>query len=124
MAEQAELTATPRRTLFDGATVFGLLGGLVLVALAIALGGSAGAFLNGPGLLIVIGGTLAVTTMSFPLSDVLHTFGGLGSTVFYRERDPQDVAYTMLELADFCRRQGVLKLQGEPLQKFIREPFL
>jgi chemotaxis protein MotA len=124
MAEPVELTATPRRTLFDGATVFGLLGGLVLVAAAIALGGSAGAFLNGPGLLIVVGGTLAVTTMSFTLADVLHTFSGLGSTVFYRERDPQDVAYTMLELADFCRKQGVLKLQGEPLQKFIREPFL
>ena len=124
MAEPAEITATPRRTLFDGATVFGLLGGLVLVAAAIALGGSAAAFLNGPGLLIVVGGTLAVTTMSFTLADVAHTLTSLRSTVLYRERDPQDVAYTMLELADFCRKQGVLKLQGEPLQKFVREPFL
>ena len=124
MAEQAELTATPRRTLFDGATVFGLLGGLVLVIAAIAIGGSASAFLNFPGLLIVLGGTLAVTTMSFTLADVLHTFASLGSTVFYRERDPRDVAYTMLELADFCRKQGVLRLAGEPLQKFAREIFL
>ncbi len=124
MAEPAELTATPRRTLFDGATVFGLLAGLTLVVIAIALGGSAGAFLNGPGLLIVLGGTLAVTCMSFSLADILHTFKGLGSTVFYRERDPQDVAYTMLELADFCRHHGVLKLQGEAILKFAREPFL
>ena len=124
MAEPAELTATPRRTLFDGATVFGLLAGLALVVLAIALGGSAGAFLNGPGLLIVLGGTLAVTCMSFSVADIRTAFKGLRSTVFYRERDPQDVAYTILELADFCRHHGVLKLQGEPIQKFIREPFL
>ena len=91
---------------------------------AIALGGSASAFLNFPGLLIVIGGTLAVTTMSFTVADVGRTFAVLRSTVFYRERDPQDGAYTMLELADFCRKQGVLRLQGEPLHKFGREPFL
>ncbi len=124
MAEQVELSATPRRVLFDAATVFGLLGGLALVLLAILLGGSIRAFFNFPGLLIVIGGTLAVTAVSFTLADVARTFGILGSTVYYRERDPQDVAYTMLELSDFCRKHGVLRLQGEPLERFAREPYL
>jgi chemotaxis protein MotA len=124
MAEQLDITATPRRTLFDGATVFGLLGGLALVVAAILLGGSAGAFLNFPGLLIVIGGTIAVTAVSFTLGDMVRTFAVLGSTVFYRERDPQDVAYTMLELSDYSRKHGVLRLQGEPLQRFAKEPFL
>ena len=124
MAEQAEITATPRRTLFDGATVFGLAGGLVLVFLAILFGGSIGAFFNIPGLLIVVGGTLAVTAVSFNMGDLVHTIRVLGSTVFYRERDPQDVAYTMLELSDFARHQGVLRLQGELLDRFHKEPFL
>ncbi|MBM3515365.1 MAG: flagellar motor protein MotA [Alphaproteobacteria bacterium] len=39
-------------------------------------------------------------------------------------RDPRDVAYTMLEIADFGRRHGVLRLQGAPLKKFEREPVL
>jgi chemotaxis protein MotA len=124
MSEQAEITAVPRRTLFDGATVFGLAGALALIIAAIVLGGSAGAFFNLPGLLIVVGGTFAVTTVSFNLGDVGRTFGVLSNTVFYRERDPQDAAYSMIELADFCRKHGVLRLAGAQLEKFGREPFL
>ena len=124
MAEQAEITAAPRRTLFDGATVIGLVAALGLIAAAIFVGGSPGAFINLPGLLIVVGGTFAVTTVSFTLGDVARTFGVLGATVFYRERDPQDAAYSMLELADYCRKHGVLRLAGQALEKFAREPFL
>jgi chemotaxis protein MotA len=123
MADIAEFTTAPRRTLFDGATVFGLLGGLALVVAAIALGGSAGAFLNFPGLMIVLGGTLAVTTMSFSTADVARTFSVLHATVFYRERNPREIAYTMLELAEFCKRQGILRM-NDVLDRFGREPFL
>lgn len=125
MAEQVEkLTALPRRTMFDGATVLGLAGGLVLVAIAIVLGGSAGAFFNIPGLLIVVGGTVAVTTVCFTMADVARTIAVIGSTFLARDRDPQDVAYTMLEVSDYCRKHGVLRLQGQPLQRFAKEPLL
>lgn len=125
MAEQVEkLSALPRRIMFDGATVIGLAGGLVLVAIAIALGGSAGAFFNIPGLLIVVGGTVAVTTVCFTMTDVARTIAIIGSTFLARERDPQDVAYTMLEVSDYCRKHGVLRLQGQPLQRFVKEPLL
>jgi chemotaxis protein MotA len=124
MSEQAEITAAPRRTLFDGATVFGLAAALGLIVVAIFLGGSPEAFINLPGLLIVFGGTFAVTTVSFTLGDVGRTFGVLGGTIFYRERDPQDAAYSMLELADYCRKHGVLRLAGAQLENFSREPFL
>ena len=124
MSEQAEITAAPRRTLFDGALVFGLAGALALIAGAIFIGGSPGAFINLPGLLIVVGGTFAVTTVSFSLGDVLRTFGVLGGTVFYRERDAQDAAYSMLELADYCRKNGVLRLGGQLIEKFAKETFL
>src|SRR5690348_12781054 len=123
MAEIAEFQATSRRTLFDGATVFGLLGGLALVIAAIAIGGSMATFLNIPGLLIVLGGTLAVTTMSFSMADVSRTAQVLHATVFFRERNAREVAYTMLELAEFCKRQGVLRM-GELLERFGREQFL
>src|SRR5262249_13051988 len=95
-----------------------------LIAAAIVAGGSPGAFFNLPGLLIVVGGTLAVTTVSFNLGDVVRTFAVLGGTVFYRERDPQDAAYSMLELADFPRKHGILRLSGQALEKFARESFL
>ena len=130
MAEHAEklsgdrMPVLARRTMFDGATVLGLAGGLLLVVLAIGLGGSASAFFNIPGLLIVVGGTFAVTTVCFTMSDVARTIAVIGSTFMSRERDPQDVSYTMLEVSDYCRKHGVLRLQGQPLQRFVKEPLL
>ncbi len=125
MAEHVEkIPHLARRTMFDGATVLGLAGGILLVMIAIGLGGSASAFFNIPGLLIVVGGTMAVTTVCFTMSDVGRTVAVIGSTFMARERDPQDVAYTMLELSDFARKHGVLRLQGQPLQRFVKEPLL
>jgi chemotaxis protein MotA len=91
---------------------------------AIVFGGSPAAFFDLPSVLIVIGGTFAVTTVCFSFADVAQTFAVLGSTVVHRERGAQDVAYAMLELADYCRRHGVLGLQGAGLARFAAEPFL
>ncbi|MBL8628080.1 MAG: MotA/TolQ/ExbB proton channel family protein [Rhodospirillaceae bacterium] len=124
MAEQADISAITRRNKYDNATIFGLAAAALFIATAIGLGGSAGAFIDIPSVLIVIGGTLAVTTVCFSLSDMRKTAAALRETVISRERDFQDAAYTMLELADYCKRNSVLKLQGQPLARFAREPFL
>lgn len=124
MAEQADLKAAPRRILFDAATVFGFLAAVTLVTAAILLGDTPSAFINVPSLLIVVGGTFAITATGFNLADVGRTFGVLGSTVFYRVRDPAQAAVAMLDVAEFCRHKGVLPLQGELVDRFSREPFL
>ena len=124
MAEHVETSPLLRRVQFDGATVLGLAGALLLIALAIVFGGSARAFIDVPSLLIVLGGTLAVTTICFSLNDVRQTISVMGSTVVRRERDPRDVAYTVLELADYSRKHGVLGLQGSALARFASETFL
>lgn len=124
MAETIELTATPRRTLVDGATLLGLAAAFALILTAMVLGGAADFFFNLPAALIVVGGTLAVTTICFSFTDITRTFAILSTTILYRERDARDTAYTMLELADFCRKNGALKLQGAPLLRFTAEPFL
>ncbi len=52
-------------------TIFGLLGGVVLLTGMVILSPeNAGAFLNVPGLIVVIGGTLAATLVSRPVSEV------------------------------------------------------
>jgi chemotaxis protein MotA len=124
MAEQVDITAITRRNKFDNATIFGLLAATLFIAAAVAFGGSVGAFIDLPSIFIVIGGTIAVTTVCFSLSDMKKTAAALRETVVSRERDFQDAAYTMLELADYCKRNSVLKLQGQPLARFAREPFL
>lgn len=124
MAEAMEITATPRRTIVDGATLLGLGAAFALIVAAMVLGGAADFFFNAPAILIVVGGTLAVTTVCFSFTDITRTAGILGTTVMYRERDARDIAYTMIELADYCRNNGALKLQGAPLLRFSSEPFL
>ena len=44
----------------DIATVIGLVGGTILVAVSILIGGSFSVFINIPGLLIVVGGTSGI----------------------------------------------------------------
>ncbi len=124
MSDTADITAAPRRTLVDGATLIGLAAAFALIALAVIVGGTLELFFNLPAALIVLGGTLAVTIVCFSFRDLAEAAGALGSTVLYRERDPRDTAYTMLELADFCRTNGALKLQGAPLLRFVKEPIL
>lgn len=124
MAEQAELTAVPRGIRFDGATVLGLAAAALFVGVAVIFGGAPSAFVDLPALLIVLGGTAAATTVCFSFQDLRLTAEMLKDTIVTRERDAQDSAYTMLELADFCRRNGTLHLQGAPLARFRREAVL
>lgn len=124
MSDTADITAAPRRTVVDGATLTGLACAFALIVTAVLIGGAADFFFNLPAALIVIAGTLAVTTVCFSFADMARTASILITTVVHRERDARDTAYTMLELADFCRLNGTLKLQGAPLLRFINEPFL
>ncbi|WP_142848906.1 motility protein A [Telmatospirillum sp. J64-1] len=113
------------RTGLDLATVVGLGGGLLLIAIAITLGGSPGAFIDIPAVLIVIGGTLAVTTVSFSLTEMARTIGVLGKTVRYQTRDPAEAAITLVQISEGLRKNhnGLLGLQGV-IDGLGREPFL
>lgn len=124
MSDTADITAAPRRTVVDSATLLGLGCAFTLIFAAVIMGGAADFFFNLPAALIVIAGTLAVTTVCFSFRDIMETATITGTTVVFRERDARDTAYTMLELADFCRLNGALKLQGAPLLRFVGEPFL
>jgi len=113
--------AEPRR--FDGATVIGLAGGLVLIAAAIILGGAWAAFVDLPAVLIVIGGTAAVTTISFNLSDLRTAQSIVAKSLFTATRDPGDAARNVIALAQAARQQGTLVLQDH-LRPLRHEPYL
>ncbi|MGQ9370970.1 motility protein A, partial [Azospirillum sp. A39] len=53
----------------DAATLLGLAAAVGVIVAAVVLGGAPGAFVDTPSLLIVLGGTLAVTTAGFSLAD-------------------------------------------------------
>lgn len=124
MAEEAEAIEIVRpRTSMDAATVLGILAGFAMIGSAIAFGGSPSSFINIPSVLIVIGGTLAVTTACFSVGEMFRTVRVVLTTVFYRSRDASEAAIQVLQIADLARKKGVLALQNV-VENVTGEPFL
>jgi chemotaxis protein MotA len=96
----------------DIATLIGLIFGLAVIGIAIATGGDVGLFVNLPGILIVLGGTLAATLIKFRLVDMISAFA-LGMRTAFREvaSDPNKIYKDVLEMAAAARKSGVLALQ-------------
>jgi chemotaxis protein MotA len=97
----------------DVATLFGVLGALLVIGLAMTLGGSPGSFVDVPAILIVVGGTFMVTTTSFTLDEVAHTPKVMLRAVVYYAISPRDAALRILHLADIARQHGPFALQKE-----------
>lgn len=104
----------------DLATVVGVFGAFAVISGAIVLGGSAGMFVNIPSLVVVIGGTLAVTLGQISIAQFIGSFKvGLGA-FFYKTSSPNEVIDEAIELANVARKEGILALEG----KEINDPFL
>ncbi|HAA90247.1 MAG: MotA/TolQ/ExbB proton channel [Thermoanaerobacterales bacterium 50_218] len=95
----------------DLATAIGLLSGLFLLVWAIKLGGPLDAFLHLPSLMIVVGGTLAATLISYPLKSVIGVFGVLKKAFFNKLQDPAEIINTLVKFAEKARREGLLALE-------------
>ncbi|MFH1058019.1 MAG: MotA/TolQ/ExbB proton channel family protein [Pseudomonadota bacterium] len=94
----------------DLATIGGIILGMVLIFGAIFLGGDAATFINGPSLMIVMGGTLASTLITFPLRDVGLAFQMATQVFAQRKVDPNDVVRVIITVAQISRRQGLVAL--------------
>lgn len=109
---RSRVPARPNRAAsLDLATLIGVVGGFAMIGLAMFLGGSVGNFVNLPGILIVLGGTFLVTTISFTLEEVARAQSVMLRAVLYRGERPHEAALQMLNLAEQSRRKGVLTLQ-------------
>jgi chemotaxis protein MotA len=113
---------TKKRLSVDLATLFGLVGALVVVSTAIFLGGSVAAFVNVPALVLVIGGTLLVTLMKFSFRQFLNAnkiaFKAFGS----RAADAEDLIDRSIMLATEARANGLLALEDADVpDEFFRK---
>ena len=104
----------------DIATVLGLIGTSCTIAAAIFLGGGAAIFLNAPSLLIVIGGTITVTLMKYPLAHTLSATKVAMKAFFHQGETAEELIQQGIELATIVRKDGVLGLEGREISnKFL-----
>lgn len=114
---------SPTRSRLDHATLFGLTAGFGLVVAAIVLGGSVGAFFDLPAVLIVIGGTLVVTMISFSLGDIMRLPAVVLKALLHSIPEAGSTALHMLRLAELARKRGILGLD-QMLDTMRHEPFV
>ena len=94
----------------DIASFIGIISGLSLIISAIFLGGELHNFVNIPGLMIVFGGTIATTLITFQFRDVVAAFKAAYFVFSKDKEDPNDAVATMIELSHMSRRQGLMHL--------------
>ena len=108
----------------DIASAAGLLGGvaIIVISIAIAPGASFKAFIDYPSLMVVIGGALAATLISFPLKQVLSAFRVWKNVMFNSPQDVPGLIEQLVSLAETARRDGLLALEGR-LEE-VKNPFV
>jgi len=106
----------------DIATIAGVISAFGLVVLAIFMGGGLNIFVNVPALMIVVGGTLGVTMICYPLKDVLGVFKVVQKTIFSKTISVKELIERFVNFANKTRREGILALETEI--KDVQDEFL
>jgi len=96
----------------DLLTLLGLLVGITTIVAAIATSSGLASFLNIPGFLIVVVGTLAVTLIKHRMTSVVSAFRmAFGEAFRDRTEEPLDLILQIRDLADIVRKKGILGLE-------------
>ena len=108
----------------DIATIIGLLGGTVLVVLAVATGGNILLFINFPGLLIVVGGTIAANFIKFSMADVINSVRVAMKAFMVKIDPPDEIMEKMVSIAKVAKERGLMALENEkPDDEFAAKAF-
>lgn len=106
----------------DLATLIGVIGALGAIVAAILMGGEFIMFVNTPGLMIVVGGTFAVTLMKFPLGLTLSAFSIALKAFIHKAQNPSQIIEQSIELANVARKEGLLGLENVEVEnEFLKK---
>lgn len=105
-------------------TLVGLLAALALVVWAMASGGSLGAFVDLPSLLMVVGGTAAVVYARHPWPEFAAHLRAAAAAFRPSSRRLEDLTQLLPEIGSLTRREGLLALESqaaETSEAFLRQ---
>lgn len=97
----------------DLATIVGILAGFFLIVFTIISGGDVGIFIHFPSMMIVFGGALAATLISFQLKEVLGVISVVKKAFFSEQVNSVALVENMVELSKKARREGLLAIDKE-----------
>lgn len=107
----------------DKATFIGIIMGVGLILVSIALGGGGlMPFVDPASMMIVFGGSIAATMINFPMGAALSVFSVVKNCFFTKLPTAHEVITQFSELATVARRDGLLALEGQ--MEEIDDPFL
>ena len=107
----------------DIATIVGIIGGTVVVAFAIFMGGDFMTFVNVPSVMIVVGGAMAATVLRFPMAVIPKALATGGGVAFKQKKtNPLATIDEIAELADLVRKNGPLGLESVEIEdEFLKK---
>lgn len=97
----------------DLASLIGFLGAVGMIVGAMLAGGSLGAFVDVPSLLIVVGGTFFAVMYTAPLPAFLGSFGAMAKAFLPPVKKQDQLVERMIELAGIARKDGMMALEGQ-----------
>lgn len=107
----------------DITTLSGVLLGFILIISAIVAGGSGGAFIHIPSMMITVGGTLAALLITFPVHKVREVFSVARKILNAGDLDLVPWYHVVVDFATTARRDGLLALEdriSEVNDEFLR----
>lgn len=97
----------------DLATIVGLIGALALIVVSMLMSGELVMFVNGPSVVIVVGGTTFAVMAKFSLGTYLGALKIAGKSFTNKLPDPDALIEEVVALADEARKGGLLSLEGK-----------
>lgn len=111
----------------DFATALGFLTGFGFLIWGIMGSGSLESFYNFEAIVIVLGGTIAATFVSYPLNKVIRALKVAKNAVTTKKELANDVIKEIINLANIARKEGLLALEeaGENIEDlFLKKGIL
>lgn len=106
----------------DLGLVIGFVSGIVFIFLSILMGAEyqisqVMAFLDGPSIMITIGGAIASTISAHPLPVLINGLKGIKSAFKPKTAEPIKAIKDIIDLANLARKEGILALEDAAAEK-------
>ncbi|TCK97898.1 chemotaxis protein MotA [Natranaerovirga hydrolytica] len=106
----------------DIASIVGIIAGIFFLLTAVLLRGDLGSFADAASVMIVLGGTIAASAISYPLKKFLNSLKAIKLIFKNTDLDEGEAIKRIIDLSNVARKEGLLAL--EEATQNIEDDFL